>query len=86
MINFLLGESRQLKFEISNVQNPNFVIASATYEILKDNEEVSSGNMDINGHILITTFTPESRGYYWLELAYTIGPDTVKARFKINVD
>lgn len=86
MIDFFLGENRQLKFEISNRQYPVFTITSATYEILKDNEVVDQGIMDISEHIITMSFTPEERGYHWLEITYTIGPDTVKARYKINVD
>lgn len=86
MIKFILGESRQLKFEVSKAQDTAFVISSSTYEILKDNDEVDSGNMTIDNHILTMSFTPEERGYYWLEITYVIGPDTVKARYKIDVD
>lgn len=86
MIDFILGESRPLEFEIIHQNGDEFIIREAKFELYKDDVIVDSGDMDIDGHLISYIFEPEERGYYLLEFSYIIGPTTRKARYKIKVN
>ena len=86
MIRYLLGETRPLEFEVKYTENKDFTISSATYELLRNNEVVESGELEINGHKLSYYFTPQERGFYLFEVTYKVGGSTRMARYHINVD
>lgn len=86
MIKFLLGESRELEFEITHINNEDFIIREATYELYKENEIVEQGDMLIDDHIISVVFTPEERGFYLLKFMYSVADTTRGAQYHINVD
>lgn len=86
MINFLIGESRALEFEITHRKDEAFEIRDAKYELYKNNELVEEGDMIISGTVLSHIFSPEERGFYLFKILYTVGEETRAGQYHINVD
>lgn len=85
MIRFMLGESRTLQFEVIHQRDEDFLIASCEYEITKDGEEIESGEMEIDGHMMSVHFTPDSVGNYILSFIYRVASEKHGAKYHIAV-
>jgi hypothetical protein len=82
---FILGEDKTVRVEVYHVDNEEFIISSATYDLKKNNIVESTGNSTINQHILSAQIEPATKGAYTLEFIYHIGSETLKARVTVNV-
>lgn len=85
-IRFLLGEKGPLRFEAISDDGGDFVIDNASYVLYRYNSILEEGPMLIAGHELSFVFEPQERGYYVLEVHYTVGSYDEVQRWEINVD
>lgn len=86
MIRYILGESRELEFEVTHSNGEEFIIRKAEYSITLDGQTVESGRMTIDGHRLSVVFTPESKGMHKLVFFYTVADTTRGAQYYLNVE
>ena len=86
MIKFLLGETKTLKFKVTNSEGEDFTIQEANYKLYKANELVDERDCKIEGHELIMIVTPEDRGFYNLEITYKVNDETRMGRYQIDCD
>jgi hypothetical protein len=84
-VEFILGEQKYVDFNIKSRTDESFVIISASYQFKNGSEVLDSGPCEIDGSIVSVLLAPQSRGRFVLEIAYTIPPETRKAKVFINV-
>lgn len=83
---YIAGETRILEFSVSSTGGQTFTITSANWT-LKDigGQTISSGLLGITDHKLTAQIAFQTAGWFTLELTYTIGTETIKARYSIHV-
>lgn len=84
-VEFILGESKYIDFTVTSATNEQFVIAAASYQLKDGSTVIASGQCSIDGTTISALLTPAVRGRFALEIAYTIPPETRKARVYVNV-
>lgn len=80
------GEVRQVGIEVLSQLNQDFVIDAADFSIIKGSEEtVETGTPTIDGHKIVTLFSAQQSGSYYVEFTYHIGPEIMKAKVYLEV-
>lgn len=80
------GEVRQIGIEVINQSNQDFTIDAADFTILDNNEQnIESGVPTIDGHKILTLFSAQSVGKYYVQFKYHIGPEIMISKVYIEV-
>lgn len=81
------GESRLIEFSISDTRHESITISSAYYRVLQGDTLVDSGIMDVDSdtNVISFRFNPDTAGVYRVVIQYTIGLDTMKDKYDIEV-
>jgi hypothetical protein len=74
-----------VRLEVFHIDNEEFIISSATYELKKQDTIESKGNCTINQHLLSAQIEPLVKGSYTLYFIYHIGSETFKAKVTVGV-
>ena len=74
-----------MQFLISSKKKEPLIITEATYNLLHNDETVSSGKCEVADSKVMVLLELEEYGSYVLEVTYTIAPETRKARCLIDV-
>lgn len=84
--NFILGENKKVRVQITSSLNEDFTIADASYQLLFGNASEKEGTCTIEpGHIICAQLQPKNIGSYTLKLSYTIGGETLKTNIGLVV-
>lgn len=85
-VKFLLGEKRKVWLEISVVDNADFLIRNATFELEKYDKHLDQGECTIDGHTIIAFVNPPERGQFDLIFTFEIGGEIVKEKVVVTVE
>lgn len=80
------GEVRQIGIEVINQLNQDFIIDAADFNVLDSNEQIlESGVPAIDGHKILTLFSAQKVGKYYVQFKYHIGPEIMISKVYIEV-
>lgn len=83
---FQQGEVRQVGIEVINQTGESFIIETADYAIEKrDGTTIESGIATIDGHKILTLFSAQEIGQYYVFFTYRIGAEILKAKVYVEV-
>lgn len=82
-----LGESFEQPFTMYDDRDKTKTVGSATFEVVVEEETVQSGAMSIDedGHTCSFRFLASNLGVHAINIQYTIGDDTWRCTFLMNV-
>ena len=85
-MNFLLGEQRHIRVQVTSKKQQVIVITDAEYTITdRKGNLTTSGQCNINGAEMSMLYIPDNPGVYTFEVTYVIPPETLKARCDLSV-
>lgn len=80
-----VGESFEIRFELTDSRDPERKPDTATYIVRIDGAVVSSGTMSLEGNVASFRFEATQAGMHEIEVSWTMGLDKWKARHLLNV-
>lgn len=87
-LRFYSGEVRKLVMEVSCDCDEDFVISTAKAELIKSEEEAVELPLEIDSDgkkLAVIIDTSNLKGYYKLELSYSINEETLKKKLDVRV-
>lgn len=86
-MNFLLGETKEVRIEVVSTRNDSFTIQSATFTLTRVGsvQPEAQGAATIDNADIYTLITPRSTGRYYLYFTYQIANETLKALVDLEV-
>jgi hypothetical protein len=85
-VNFILGEDREIRFEVTSAEEDVFAIKYATFELLLDGKLETRGACLVDEHVVHAQIQPAERSaLYVLEVTCAIGNEFIKQRVKVVV-
>ena len=80
------GEVREVGIEVFNELGQDFLIEAADYEIADSKgNQIDTGYADVKEHKILTLFSAQTVGKYYVVLTYRIGPEILKAKIFVEV-
>jgi hypothetical protein len=81
------GEVREVGIEVINQAGDDFEISTANYVIYtRDETSVTSGTATIDDHKILTLFSANTQGQFFVEFTYQIASETLKAKVFVEVN
>lgn len=86
-LEFILGEKRRVRLEISSMDVQEFYVRRAVYSLERNDEVEDNGDcvIDNDSHIISALISPTEKGRYCLEFEYDIGDEIFKECVNIRV-
>lgn len=83
---FILGEKREVKIQITSTKNDPFTIRNATFQLMKRGRGVLvEGTCMVDEHEISAVVQPTEDGSQILEFTYEIANEILKANVPIEV-
>lgn len=80
------GEVREIGIEVVSQVKQDFIIEAADYVITKtDGTTIESGTATIDGRKILTLFSAQEVGKFYVWFIYRIGPEILKAKIYLEV-